>query len=220
MDNRLTAPLVIIGTVLLCSCASTGTTVKQTWKSPESGGKPVGSVAVLAVDERRMVRVGLENRVAEQLQNSGQAFVLTHEVVALSDIKEDPDAAAKKLVEAGAEAVLITRTIANETQAHSFRVGPERYAPVVTGFGTGLPYYGAYDWYGYYTLAYQDMGTVWSSQSESVFLETSLFNLADGKLLWSCLTETRMKESADRLVEADLLAEKTVSALRSDGLVK
>lgn len=211
--------MLLVSPLLLCSCATTGTLVKQTWKSTDHREGPVGAVAVLAVDERRMVRVGLENRFAEQLRDSGQPFVLTHEVLALSDIKKDHEAAAKRLIEAGAEVVLITRTIANESQARSFRAGPERHAPVVTGFDSGFPYT-PYDWYGYYTLAYADMGTVWSSRSDSVLLETSLFDLHAGNRLWACLTETRLKESSDRLVEADLLARTTVGALRADGLIK
>ena len=51
--------------------------------------------------------------------------------------------------------MLITRLIANEAEAYSVRVGDERYAPITTGFGSGLPYAG-YGWGGYYTLAFQN----------------------------------------------------------------
>ena len=217
MTNRLTGLLLAACTMLLCSCAATS--VKQTWKSPDYTGGPVGSVALLTVEERGLVRVGLENRFARELMQTGQPFVLTHELLWLSEIKEDKEAAAKRLREAGAQTILITRLVTSESQARSFRVGDERYAPVTTGFSPGSPY-GAYGWYGYYTLAFQDMGTVWSSQGKRVHLETSLFDLADGRRLWSCLSQTVLKETTDRLVEADQLAGKIVGALREDGLVK
>jgi hypothetical protein len=179
----------------------------------------VGPVAVLTVEERGMIRVGLENRFARELEGSGQVVVRTHELLSLSDIREDRQASASRLLEAGARAILITRLVSSDTRSRSFRAGPEQYAPVTTGYSPGLPY-GPYDWYGYYTVAVQDMSTVWSSQSKQVYLETSLFDLAEGKRLWSCLTDTVIKESTDRLTEMDQLAKQITDALRKDGLVK
>lgn len=217
MTNRLTGPFLACAVLFLCSCATT--LVKQTWISPDYTGGQVGTVAVLTVEERGMVRTGVENRLARELERGGQSVVRTHEHLSIWEIKDDKDAAAKQLREAGAQTVLITRLVSSEEQAHSVRAGPERYAPVTTGFSSGMPYYG-YGWGGYYTLAFQDMSTVWSSQSKMVRLESSLFNLEDGKPLWSCLTETGLKESDDRVAEVDVLADQIISALRTDGLVK
>ena len=217
MTNRLTRPFLAGCAMLLSSCV--GTSVKQTWKSPDYTGGPVGPVAVLTVEERGLIRVGLENRVARELERTGQPVVLTHEVLSLREIREDKQAAATRLRQAGAQTVLITRLITSEMQARSFRAGDERYAPVTTGFSPGLGY-GPYDWYGYYTVAFQDMSTVWSSQSKRVYLESGLFDLGSGQRLWSCLTDTLLKESTDRVAEMDQLADTIVSALRKDGLVR
>jgi hypothetical protein len=218
MMNRLIAPLLAGCAVLLCSC-STSSSVKETWKSPSYTGGPVGTMALLSVTERGMIRIGLENRFARELERTGQSVVRTHKHLSLSEIKEDEEAAATRLREAGVETVLITRLIGSEDQAHSVRVGGEKYAPVTTGFAPGLPYAG-YSWYGYYTLAFQDMGTVWSSQTKQVYLETSLFDLTDGQRLWSCLTKTVLTESSDVVAEEDRLAGLITVALRKDGLVK
>lgn len=204
--------------MLLCSCA-TSTSVKETWKSPSYTGGPVGTMALLSVAERGIIRIGLENRFARDLESTGQSVVRTHECLSLTEIKKDEEAAATRLREAGVQAVLITRLTSSEDQAHSVRVGGERYAPVTTGYSPGLPYAG-YGWHGYYTLAFQDMGTVWSSQSKQVYLETSLFDLTDGQRLWSCLTKTVLTESSDVVVEEDRLAALISAALRKDGLVK
>lgn len=203
--------------MLLCSCA--GTSVKQTWKSPDYTGGAVGPVAVLTVEERGLIRVGMENRVALELESTGQPAVRTHEMLSLREIREDKQSAATRLREAGAQTVLITRLITSEMQARSFRAGDERYAPVTTGYSPGVGY-GPYDWYGFYTVAFQDMSTVWSSQSKRIYLESSLFDLTNGQRLWSCLTDTMLKESTDRVAEMDPLAHKIVSALRKDGLVR
>jgi len=179
----------------------------------------VGTVAVLTVEERGMIRSGMENRFARELRRAGQPVVRTCDFLSLSEIDGDKQAAAARLREAGAQTVLITRLVTSEMQARSLRAGDERYAPVTTGFGTGMPY-GPYDWYGYYTVAFQDMSTVWSSQSRRVYIETSLFDLAEGQRLWSCLTETALKETADRVAEMDRLVDQIVNAMRKDALVR
>jgi len=217
MTTRLIGPFLAGCVMALCSCAPSS--MKQTWKSPSYTGGPVGAVAILAVTERGLIRTGLENRFARELERTGQTVVPTHKYLSLAQIKEDKEAAATRLREAGVDTVLITRLTSSEDQAHSVRVGNERYAPVTTGYSPGSPY-GGYGWHGYYTLAFQDMGTVWSSQTKQVYLETSLFDLADGQRLWSCLTKTVLKETTDGVAEQDRLAELIVSALRKDGMVK
>jgi hypothetical protein len=218
MKNQWILSLLTAVALFVCSCASTSS-VRKTWKSADYTGGTVPSVAVLAVTERGLIRTGLENRFANELERTGQVVVRSHNLLALGEIKEDQDAAAAALVKAGAQTVLITRLIANEAEAYSVRVGDERYAPITTGFGSGLPYAG-YGWGGYYTLAFQNMGTVWSSNTERVFLETSLFDLVEGKLLWSCYTDTVLQETSDYVAEIIRLAELVADALREDGMVK
>ena len=219
MKYSFAATLLALCAILLCSCTATSS-VRKTWKSPDYTAGPVSSVAVLAVTDRGMVRTGLENRFANELERTGQVVVRTHEVLSLGEIKEDQETAATRLLKEGARAVLITRLITSEADAYSVRVGNERYAPVTTGFSPGLPYYGGYAWGGYYSLAFQDMGTVWSSQNERVYLETSVFDLSDGKLLWSCYTDTVLNETSDYVAEMIRLAELIGNVLRRDGIVK
>ena len=219
MINRLSRPILAGCALLLCSCAAP-TSVKETWTSPSYTGGPVGSVAVLAVTEQGMIRTGLENRFARELGRTVETVVPTHKYLSLSEIKEDKEAAATRLHEAGVQTVLITRLTSSEEQAHSVRVGNERYSPVVTGYSPGVPYGGYHGWHGYYTLAFQDMGTVWSSQTKKVYLETSLFDLGDGQRLWSCLTKTVLKESSDVVEEEERLAVLIIGTLRKDGMVE
>ena len=59
---------------LLCSCAATS--LKKTWKAPDCQ-QPVGKVAVLAIDDRGLVRQGFENRFVAQLTKAGAPAVVT-----------------------------------------------------------------------------------------------------------------------------------------------
>jgi hypothetical protein len=65
-----------------------------------------------------------------------------------------------------------------------------------------------------------DMGVIWGSMKQNLYLNSSLFDLKTGQRLWSATTLTVLKENADRLEVADSLVAKIVGALRKDGLIR
>jgi hypothetical protein len=203
------APAILAA--LLCACAATS--LKQTWKSPDFSGGPVRTVAVLAVEERGLVRQGIENRFARQLQTQGQPAVVTYDILSLQQIKNDKQAAAARAREAGADSVLIVRLVDVATYASQVRALNERYAPVTTGMDT-------YGWYNYYSLALMDMSPTYGTLRQKVYLDTTLFDLETGKRLWSGLTETTVKENTDRVLLVDALVGKVAAAMRKDSVVR
>ena len=116
--------------VLLCACAATS--VKNTWKSPDYHG-PVSKLAVLAIEERGLLRQGFENRFVAQLAKTGSPAVTTFDLLSLPQIKQDKRAAADRFGASGAEVLLILRLINKTSSYREMRPGPERYAPVLTG---------------------------------------------------------------------------------------
>jgi hypothetical protein len=212
LQGKITQLLIIAAAaIILSSCAATS--VKQTWKAPDYSGGPVRKLAVLAVEERGMLRQALENRFNNQLKAAGQEAVVTHQLLSLQNIKEDKQAAAERFKEAGADSILIVRLVDMQSHTREVRATSAAFVPVTTGFEN-------YGWYDCYSVAFMDMGTVWGSLKQKVLLETSLFDLTTGKRLWNCLTETTLKEDMDRLEEADALVAKVVAAARKDGLIR
>jgi hypothetical protein len=69
-------------------------------------------------------------------------------------------------------------------------------------------------------MAYVGMSINWSTSRDYLVLDTSLFELKTGAHLWSGVTETRVKEDADRVEVVDALVARVVSRLREDGLVR
>jgi hypothetical protein len=198
-------------TMLLGACAATS--LKQTWKSPDYRGGPVRKVAVLAVEERGLVRQGFENRFARQLLAQGQPAMVTFDILSLQQIKDDKQTAAARAREAGADSVLIIRLVDVATYANQVRATNERYTATVTGVDS-------YGWYDYYSLAFMDMGTTYGNMRQRVYLDISLFSLDTGKRLWSGLTETVVKENTDRVVLVDSLVAKMVAVMRKDEVVR
>jgi hypothetical protein len=194
----------------LCSCASTR--VKETWKAP--GAQPAtGKIAVLAMDDRGLVRQGFENRFVAHLTRVGMPAAVTFEELSLAEIKQDKAAAAEHFRALGAETLLIVRSTGTGTSYREVRAGPERYAPTLTGFeSTG--------WYDYYSVGFVDMQSSYGSTKKKVCLEVSLFDLKAGRRLWAGLTQTVVTERMDRVAEMDPLIDKIIAALQKDGLLR
>ena len=198
-------------TISLCGCAATSS-VHQTWKSPSYTGGPVQKVAVLAVDERELVRQVMESHFAFHLNQQGQSAFVTHDLLSLPAIQADRAGAAARVREMGADSVLIIRLVDQATHAHEVRATPGYFAPTVTGYENA-------GWYGYYSVAFTDMGTIHGSSSKAVYLETSLFDLKTNQRLWSALTQTVLKENVDRAEEIAPLALKIFAAMRKDAVI-
>lgn len=205
---RLAAPWASVA--LLCSCAATA--VKQTWKSPELWG-PVGKLAVLAIEERGLLRQGFENRYVEQLTGRGAEAAPTYDLLSLPQIKQDKRAAAARLTESGARALILVRLINKSSSYREIMPGNERYAATVTGWET-------VGWYDYFSLGLMSLSSTYATMKEYVYLETSVYDLKTEKRLWSVLTRTVVTENMDRIAELDPLIAKIVAAMQKDGVIR
>lgn len=195
---------------LLCSCAATS--VKKTWKAPDCQ-QPVGKMAVLAIDERVLLRQGFENRFVAQLTRAGASAIVTYDLLSLPEIKENKQAAVDRLRVSGVGAILILRLTNVGTSYRESRAGNERYAPVLTGIDN-------MGWYDYYSVGFIDMSSTYGNLKQTVYLETSLYDLKTEKRLWFGLTQTVVKENMDRVAEMDPLVGKIIAAMQKDGVVR
>lgn len=194
---------------LLCGCMATK--VQKTWKSPDCP-QPVGKIAVLAIEERGLVREGFENRFVRLLNEKGGSAVPTYDLLSLPDIKENKQAAAGRFRATGAQTVLILRLAGSGGSYRESRAGNERYAATITG----MEYTG---WYDYYSVGFVDMGVTYGSSKQVVYVEAGLFDLNSEKRLWFGQTQTVLKEGMDRISEMDPLVARLVAAMRKDGVV-
>jgi hypothetical protein len=195
----------------LCSCAAP-TSLKSTWKSPDYHGGPVQKIAVLAVDEGGGYRPMFEGQCVAQLEQAGQPAFKTLGLLTLPEIRADREAAAAKLRAAGADAILVVRLVDSVNQ--SSLVPNTRGSTTVT---TDSGSVGCFEYVAAYTTS---SGEMQKSLTLKVYLDTSLYELASRKKLWSGLTETILREDTDRLGEVGPLVARLIAALRADGLVR
>jgi hypothetical protein len=210
MKQQLQLLVIAVCAIWLCGCASTS--VKQSWKSPAYQSGQVQKIAVVAVDERGMVRQGFENRLVTDMRSHGQGSITTFNLIGLPEMKADKEAAATQLRAAGADSVFVVRLVDQVTYEHQVQATPALYLPTLDG-------YAGYGWYDCYSVAFMNMGVVYSQTTRDIYLDSSLFDLKTGKRIWSALTVTALKETADRLAVVDALVAKVVSAMAKDGMV-
>ena len=152
-----------LAALILGLCGCVGTSLEANLKSPSYCGGAVQKVAVVAVDERVLVRQGFENRFARQMTENGQSALVTYDLLSLPEIKADKQAATARLNQAGADAVLVIRLANQATQARQTQANRNIFVPVIDGYGYN-------DWYDYYSVSFVNMGTIWGDSKTEVTL--------------------------------------------------
>jgi hypothetical protein len=173
----LAARLALLGgaALLLSACASTQFNAQ--WLNPEAGDRlPVRNVLVIGISRDTTARRVYEDTMVAQLAARG--------VKAQPSYRSLPDdgPAAQPAIEravrdAGADAVLISRTISVTSEV---RVSPGVVMGPPYGFGWG-GFYGFYN--GMWASAYAIPPSVYTVQN--VVVDTRLFDAKDFMVLWS-----------------------------------
>lgn len=174
---KLGVAAVIAATLASCGASSQLT---SSWVDPTAPDQTFKKVVVVGVTPRAPARRMYEDGFVADLQARGLDAVPSYTVA--GDGQLDKAAAEAKLQEIGAEAVIVTRLVDQETVQNY-------YPPTYSSVAAPSAYYGG--WYGYYSMGYTYMSSPGYTVENKVFrLETNLYHLKTGKLLWSGLTET------------------------------
>lgn len=194
---------VAVLALALGGCASTS--VRQTWKSPSYSGGPVKNVAVAVMTGRNFYREAIENHFVAFLREGGQTAFTTHPIFGAPLKKEEREAVVARLREAGADAVMVVRLVNAET----FSGGGRVRSPAFTSSSEEA-------------LGFLFMGpdVAYNSLQTDVFIETSLYTLANGEKLWSGVTRTVLKEDADPLKKIEPMAREIFGRMRESGVIR
>ena len=193
---------VAVLALALGGCATTS--VKQTWKSPTYSGGPVKNIAVAVMTGRNFYRQAIENHFVAYLKQDGQDAFITHNLIGAPIPKQERPAAAATVRDAGADSVMVVRLINSETYGGTSQV---RAGSFTSSSEEAFGYF-----FGGNDVSYNSLQT-------DVYIETSLYLLANGERIWSGVTRTVLKDDADPLEKIKPLAQGLFTRMRQDGVI-
>jgi hypothetical protein len=199
-------PVLLLVALSLASCASQNQVVSE-WKDPAYAARPGQKVVVMAVAESEINGRIWETAMSKQLAARGFTIVSGSSILGTTGTRPDSAAVAQKIADAGGDLVVVTRVLAIDKET--------TYVPGSTIVAPGT-YYNGY--YGLFTHAYTAIETPgYIAENTIVRLETSVFDVATGKLVWGGVSESFNPSSTSSLAEN--VAEKIAHRLERSGLI-
>lgn len=201
--------LIVVAVLLLSGCM--GTKFSATWKDPDFKGQAYKKLMVVAMSDNASARGTVEDETTHFMKVKGINAVSGSDILPAdrTAIPKDKEVLKKKLIDGGYDAVLTVGLIDVKEETHYVQ-GTGYYNPMSYG------YYGSF--YGYYPHMY---GSVYQpgyySSSTVVYLETNLWDVNTGKLMWSGQSKSSDVSSIDKM--ANSYARSVVSELTGKGLL-
>ena len=183
MNSSTTARLGLAALAVsaLASCGP-ATQLTSSWADPTAANRRYEKVAIVGATPRAPIRRKYEDAFAKELEARGITAVPSYQFAGEGQL--DKEAAAAKLREVGADAVIVTRLVDQETvQTY--------YPPTYSTMAAPSAYYGG--WYGYYSMGYTyESSPGYVAENKVYRIETNLYDVTNDKLAWSGLTETTL----------------------------
>lgn len=196
------AAAVIAGVTGACAPS---TSITQSWKDPASTNIKFNRIVAVCMCKDGALRRSVEDEMAKRIQNSVASYTILPE----GEVR-DPERARQLFQQRGFDGAVVARLVGVGKET-SYAPGaaysvPASYGPMWGGGG-----YWGYGW-----------GTVYSPgylvEDKVVTMDTNVYSLAEGKLVWASRSATYNPESIPRLVEA--IAAETTSEMRKQKLIE
>ena len=198
--------------LLVAAAAATagfgGPSFTSTWKAPDAKpgtfqGKPVVAVFMSSDDA---LRQGIEGRLAYELTQRGAKGIAAWSLIPSSEIRDEEKAKAR-IMQSGAAGVVVLR-LTDRAQEASAQNPMYWAAPTYGNVWSG---YWSYGWGGLYDAGHVKVDNI-------LYVETLVYSLEQGKLVWAGLSKTTNPKSANDLVKE--LVGKVASEVKKAGLVQ
>jgi len=152
------------------------------------------------------IKRGYESTMASAFREAGVEAVEAGNTIP-EGTESNRDVIKNALAEKGFDTILVTRMVSNRKETY-YVPGQPYHAP--------YPYYNHF--YDYYTSVYPVVYTPGYLATDTiVVLETNIYELKDGKLIWTVLSETINPQDVGKEVAA--ISKLFVKRLKKDGLL-
>ncbi len=201
----------LIGAVLVFATSCLSTKISASWKDPDYTGKKFDKILVWGLSDNVSARATVEDEVAyflnlEKIASvSGSDIAPPNRKALPHDIEES-----KAVLEKNGFDGVLTMGLIDKKEKTRYVEGSGHYQPMAYG------YYGSF--YSYYPYMY---GNVYQpghyESTQYVYIETNLWDVETGKLVWSAQTETIDPSSIENF--ANSYARDVVGELIKKGII-
>ena len=178
MTYKLKTIVILLLAVVLSACSSTKFT-KQ-WIDKDYSGQPYDDILVLVVDEKMGYRQDAEDYIVRKLNEAGNNAMQSYDILPKT-AAIDEEAVGKAIDGLQLDAVIVM--YATGVTEEEYYVPTRRFG-VYLGYGYDHAHYDSF--YDYYPHAFNYVYVPgYDNRHYVVTLETSLFDLNSGKMIWS-----------------------------------
>jgi hypothetical protein len=206
--KQLTA---IMLSLLLAACSNTKFT-KQ-WLDEDFDEHPYDDILVLAVADKMGNRQDAEDYIVKKLGEAGIDAIPSYDILPQTEAI-DREAVVKAIEGLQLDAVIVM--YATGVSEEEYYVPARRFG-IYSGYGYGHAQYGSF--YDYYPHAYNYVYLPgYDNTHYVVALETSLFDLNTGKMVWSGQSNTFAPDSVDDVIQN--ITDLTIKELQKKKIIK
>jgi hypothetical protein len=205
--QRIRRPFLAAVAFVLAACASTSTTIRDSWYDPEYRGTAFRTVLVLGVLPNLSERRQFEDVMVATINATGAQGIQAYRFLPGEERASEAELD-RAVRESGADALLMSRLHRVDTRT--------RVATTTVPTGPGPRGWGWGGWYSdWWGPGWQSITTV--TQYDIATVETTLFSAQSGRVVWTGVTETFKPRSVAR--EAPGFSNTIVRALQSRELL-
>ena len=188
-------PLVLLALALAGATALADVKFTSTFAAPEARGVSFKGrkVAALVISDDMSLRMSGEEALAKELTERGIQGSAAYRQIPTEELKKSPDAAKAWFARDAVAGVVALRPVSQDKV--------KRYTPDIWA----TPYYSTL--WGYYPYGWTTVYVAGSAAVDTVIVvESLIFDVSTGKLLWGGVSETTNPKSLQNLV-ADIVKE-------------
>ena len=211
MKRPITSLLALALPILLSACANTKFT--KPWIDEDYDGQPYDDILVLVVADKMGNRQDAEDYITLKLDEAGINAMQSYDILPRTE-SIDAEAVDKAIDGLQLDAVIVMYATGITEEEYYI---PARRFGVYAGYGYGHAHYGSfYDYYPH-ALTYVFIPG-YDNTHHVITLETSLFDLNTGKMIWSGQSNTFAPESVDDVIHNITVL--TINELKKKKIIK
>ncbi len=182
---------------LLAACASTS--VVSQWRDPAYRGAPLKKIVIYIAAKEDATRRMVEDRLASSFPKGTQAvpsYTLFPDPKEINEQNKEKIGA--RLRQEGFDGALTARLVSVDKD--NVYVPPQTYVAPAGRPAVGVPY-GSFYGYGGYAYSYAYTAPGYTYQQTKYLIETILYAIPGGKMLWTMTTESVNPDSRQQIIQ-------------------